>query len=314
MKKTILFLAAGALALAANARILRVNNASGSSAPYQTIGAALEAAAEGDTIMLDASTQTYGSVDLNKRVVVLGPGYWLTENGITEEGPGYAMLGSGVQNPTITAEGVVVKGLAFYRGITIKAPKAVVNKCRFTGGIVLEGADNCIIHQNIVAGDIRGDQYNKASYCQVTNNILTDGVNGFVDSYIAYNTMHIDNSVNFNLYTCRGCTVEHNWSTTELKANETAAAENNFSANHVSEDYKELLHSLNYGTDGIIDRDVANLEVDAQLRDAYGAFAGATPYVLSGVPAGPVIQDLVVPASVERGSKLQVTVKVGIQQ
>ena len=179
---------------------------------------------------------------------------------------------------------------------------------------MLEGADNCIIHQNIVAGDIRGDQYNKASYCQVTNNILTDGVNGFVDSYIAYNTMHIDNSVNFNLYTCRGCTVEHNWSTTELKANETAAAENNFSANHVSEDYKELLHSLNYGTDGIIDRDVANLEVDAQLRYAYGAFAGATPYVLSGVPAGPVIQDLVVPASVERGSKLQVTVKVGIQQ
>ncbi len=314
MKKTIVFAVAAMLTLGANARILRVNNTSGSSAPYQTIEAALEAANEGDTIMVDASTQTYGLVDIAKRVVVLGPGYWLAENGITEEGPSYAMLGSGVQNPTITAEGVVIKGMSFYRGITIKAPKAVINKCLFGGGIVLEGADNCIIHQNIVSGDIRGEQTTPASYCQVTNNIITDGVNGFVDSYIAYNTMHVENGRLFNLYTCKGCTVEHNWSTTDLKANETAAANNNFSANYVSEDYKELLHSLLYSSDGIIDKDIAALEIDAQLRSTYGAFAGATPYIISGVPAGPVIQDLIVPASVERGSKLQVTVKVGVQQ
>ena len=313
MKKTILFAVAAMLTLAANARILRVNNTLGSSAPYQTIETAIETAAEGDTIMVDASTQTYGPVDINKRVVVLGPGYWLAENGITEEGPSYAMMGSGVQNPTITAEGVVIKGMTFYRDITVKAAKAVINKCNFGGSIRLEGADNCIIHQNIVSVGVRSDQYNKSSYCQVTNNIIMDEINGFVDSYIAYNTMHIENNL-FNLYTCRGCTVEHNWSTVDLKLNEMAAANNNFSANYVSEDYKELLHKCRYDQDGITDRDIANLKVDAQLRSTYGAFAGATPYIISGVPAGPVIQDLIVPASVERGSKLQVTIKVGMQQ
>ena len=54
MKKTLLILAAACMAVAANAKILRVSNVSGSSAPYSTIEAAHEAANAGDTIMVDS--------------------------------------------------------------------------------------------------------------------------------------------------------------------------------------------------------------------------------------------------------------------
>ena len=46
----------------------------------------------------------------------------------------------------------------------------------------------------------------------------------------------------------------------------------------------------------------------------YGAFAGDSPYVISGIPSAPVIEDLVVPTTVEAGSKMKVTIKVGIQK
>jgi hypothetical protein len=45
-----------------------------------------------------------------------------------------------------------------------------------------------------------------------------------------------------------------------------------------------------------------------------GAFNGDDPYVISGIPAGPVIQDITVPATVEQGGTLNVTIKLGIQK
>ena len=58
----------------------------------------------------------------------------------------------------------------------------------------------------------------------------------------------------------------------------------------------------------MIDKEILNLSKGL----AYGAFAGNDPYILSGVPAGPVVQDLIVPTTVEKGSKMNVTIKVGV--
>ena len=63
MRKKIVTLVALCAAIAVNATVLRVSNVSGSTAPYSTIEDALAAAAEGDTIMLDASAKDYGKND-----------------------------------------------------------------------------------------------------------------------------------------------------------------------------------------------------------------------------------------------------------
>lgn len=307
MKKTVLFLAAGILSLAANARILRVNNYSGGSTSYTTIAAALEAAVDGDTIMVDASGTAYDNPKIEKSIVLLGPGYYLIKNGITEEGASCAQMGSySTDRIYITAPSAVIKGMTIPGTIYVQAEKVVVNKCYVSDNISLNGqANNSIIHQNFVRYGISGGDYDysQPSYVQVTNNITLGNINGIKSGYIAYNTILINDT--YNMAYCKGCTIEHNWSQVELYRHEWTNT-NSMSDNYVSDDFAEFNR---YKAD---EADFAALDVPA--RNSYGAFAGSTPYVLSGVPAGPVVQDLVVPASVERGSKLQVTIKVGVQQ
>ena len=62
------------------------------------------------------------------------------------------------------------------------------------------------------------------------------------------------------------------------------------------------------------DKDIRDAELALTGGKNYGAFAGDSPYVLSGIPAAPVIQDLVMPTTVEKGKKMNVTIKVGIQK
>ena len=92
------------------------------------------------------------------------------------------------------------------------------------------------------------------------------------------------------------CTIEHNI----FKETPNINPSNYYGDNYVPE-------AWNYSTT-MTDKEV--LAVAPNLT--YGAFAGDDPYILSGVPAGPVIQDLIVPTTVEKGSKMSVTIKVGV--
>lgn len=303
MKKTFSFLAVLCMAVTANATILRVNNNTGSSAPYATVEEALEAAAEGDTIMVDASSQTYGSVTIDKRVVLLGPGYYLATNGIIAEGAESALF----TKLDIAAEGTVVKGIetkfANSTNMTIAAPKVVVNRCLIGGYFQLRNASNSIIHQNRIIGGLEayGSSYEE-SYIQVTNNFVGKRISCLSNSYIAYNTICT------NFYGCKNCTINNNWGSGDFFKDSSSAGGNSYNNNYVSDEYKACNNHAY--SDGYL----AAIEVDETLRSTYGAFAGDDPYVISGVPAGPVVQELVVPTTIEKGSKLQVTIKVGIQQ
>ena len=170
MKKIMLILAVACMTTAANARILRVSNVSGSSAPYASIQAAHDAANAGDTIMVDASSTRYtatssSNIDLTKRVVVIGPGYNLVQNGVVEEGASGASVGKF----TIKAEGTVIKGMTL-GSLTISAPKAVINRCHIGDISINKGADNVIISQNYITGTPSGT--NSALH-HIVNNIFT---------------------------------------------------------------------------------------------------------------------------------------------
>lgn len=299
MKKILFVLVAASMTMAAQATILRVSNVSGSSAPYKSINDAIYAAEEGDTIMVDASQTTHGNVTINKRVVLLGPGYWLQENGIIQEGGETASA-----NIWTIAKGVIIKGLTL-EGLTIQGDQTVINRCRVLNGITIDGANNCIIHQNYcryVAPYSLLDL--KTSNHQITNNIMT-GTNGFymgnfTNTLFAYNTCigaekprMMGNDGNGKVL---DCTIEHNVFI-ELPSVDTSNSMNN---NTVPQIWP-------YNTT-MTDREVQ--KALSNLTD--GAFAGNDPYILSGVPAGPVVQDLIVPTTVEKGSKMNVTIKVGV--
>lgn len=302
MKKTLLFLAAISMAVAANAKILRVSNVSGSSAPYSTIEAAHDAASSGDTIMIDASPNSYGEITLsvNKQLVLIGPGYWLVENGIISEGTSSASL----KKLTIKCEGTVVKGLSTGT-LVIDAPKVIINRCN-TGSISLN-ADNCIISQNFVEGAIKGgNSSSRSQYHQITNNIFHQqstyasyAIDYIGNSYIAYNTTRLS-SINFT--GVNNSTIEYNIAPDFRNISSDCSFSNNYTTT-----------AYNKGLGGnSIDSDYFSIELPSEDQGKYGAFEGDSPYILSGVPSGPVIQDLVVPTTVEMGTKMNVTIKVGM--
>lgn len=301
-----LILVAACMTAAANAKILRVSNVSGSSAPYSSIDAAHDAASSGDTIMLDVSNIKYGTntTTLTKKLVIIGAGYWLCENGIVNEGMG----ASKVQLFHVKAEGTVIKGIEL-DALYIEAPKVVINRCKVgTTGIGLEkGADNCVISQNFISGSVssRGGSSVRSNFTQITNNIFTFTVTGssfggFANSYIAYNTFRTS-----QLYVG-----DTNNSTFENNIVQTIKDVNDGSNSYANNYETNIIHTQ--ATNDFIDKDYYALEIPADVISKYGAFAGDSPYVLSGVPSGPVIQDLVVPTTVEMGSKLNVTVKIGM--
>lgn len=303
MRKTIVTLVALCAAMAVNATVLRVSNVSGSTAPYSTVQAALDAAVEGDTIVLDASGSDYGKITIDKRITLMGPGYWLQENGIINEGGGYARVG-GID---IKASGTVICGLykpGMDNGVTIfkEMKNVVIKRCYIVGSIhIQENADRCVIHQNFLRmhADIPriGNMYQSSSNHQITNNIIANDFTlyNIHDSYFAYNTLVSMSKVRISEST--NITLEKNiWK--EQPSSSTCSFSDNLSKD------------ITFDTGTQIDKDVKAMN----LSSTQGAFAGDSPYVLSGVPSAPVIEDLVVPTTVEYGSNMQVTIKVNVQK
>ena len=312
MKKAILLLGVAAICGAAQATILRVNNTIGAGAPYSDLTAAIGAAQVGDTIVVDGSSTSYGDVTIDKSLVVMGPGYWRTQNGLSAEGTNSAL----VQNLTIssTAETTVVRGMEVNANLRINASQVVANRCLVRGSIHLaSGTTRVVVHQCFIGGLVYG---NGSSYAQITNNILTrrytdSGLyNKLIDSYIAYNTttndwtnIHYSDDVD-----CSGCTFENNIATF-LRGS---------SANSYVGNYNQQEGEGNRIYSGLdTDLAVKNQSMSDEKRaaiDGKGAFAGNDPYAISGIPAGPVVEDVTVPVSVEQGNTLNVTVKLGIQK
>lgn len=325
MKKTLTLMVAMCMTVAANAKILRVSNLEGNSAPYSSISEALNAATNGDTIMVDGSNNSYGSLKRSdnpeenhpvvRKVVILGPGYWLTENGKTDIGAASAI----VEDIDICADGVEICGMYINGKLTIASNKVVVNRCHIQWGIGIEKKlEDIIIHQNAISGGISGELYNNSNgifppvvtinNVQVTNNIFMNDPTGsgrygtvanFNQSVIAnntwaewtsiclsqiYNSTVKDNIFNERLERCDGSTFTNN-------------QDGGFNVAEVEKDIK---------TDLDVQKRTAGLTV--------GAYTGNDPYVVSGIPTGTVIEDLSIPASVREGEKLNITIKLGVSR
>ena len=319
MKKTVLIFAAALITSAAQATILRVSNVVNSGAPYTTIGDAIYAAEEGDTVMVDGSATKYSSsatIEVSKKIVLMGPGYWRSENGIIQEGVHDATIG----NIRVSVDdGATITGLVIDGNVSIQVSHVTITRCKITGdighGMPSNGVSNTVIHQCYLQGMIEGyanNNYNTG--LQITNNILTrravnsgGSVTGVIryiaDSYIAFNTFvgstySIDD---YHIMNVSGCTIEKNF-IPRVGSISGCSYIDNIETTVISNPATDL--AVKTAT-----------EQEANVTPAYGitgAFAGDDPYVISGLPSGPVVEDITVPASVAMGSKLNVTIKLGV--
>ena len=292
MKKEIVFLATFLITIGANANILRVNNVD-SSAPYASIAAAVTAAVDGDTIMVEGSTVDYDETTINKRLVILGPGYWLRENGITTE----SAQSANINGITTTEGGTVIMGIHVWGGFRVEGAKTVITRCRLDEGVsIAKGINNCVIHQCFIGGDV-GSGYDHSYYHQITNNIFgAMNCKGIGDSQIAYNTSYTHWGESF--WNSGNCKIEKNiFYTNDINVGDGNTIQDNYIAGDAYQDIQT-------------DKDVRDTKLPS-AADGFGAFAGNDPYVISGIPAGPMIEELTIPTSVEEGGTMEVTLKLG---
>lgn len=308
MKKAIFFVAVAAICGAAQATVLRVNNNAGSGAPYSDVSSAINAANEGDTIMIDQSATNYGSFEVDKPLVILGPGYFRVVNGFTSEGASSAQVFE--MRIYEAAAGTVVRGLEVTDDIAVYAPNVVINRCYFSGNYGIKvnaSATRCIIHQNFFNGD-RGVNGTSANYTQITNNIFCTRytiITGINEGYIAYNTFAYMSNGGSQINECSNCTIEKN-----IGRDLGSISSCSYADNYIVDKWIYTDRSIDLA---IKNQKFTDPDIIAGVTGR-GAFSGDDPYVISGIPAGPVITDITVPASVEQGNTLNVTIKLGVQK
>lgn len=113
------------------AKIWRVNNNGGVAADFTTLQAAHNGAAAGDTLHLEGSPDSYGGLSCSKKLVIIGPGFFLGENPNTQALALPAYVNAISFN--VGSEGSVVMGCDFNaNSVNIFCNDIVVKRNKFS--------------------------------------------------------------------------------------------------------------------------------------------------------------------------------------
>ena len=343
MKKPLAFLVALVIGFPLSAATLRVNNAAGTSPDHATIQAAINAAADGDTILIEGSATAYaGFTVLNKRLNLIGPGYGLGLNLGTPANKLGASVGSSISYIRTssasagTADGSLVMGLEFAYDLTLDGcANVTVSRCAFglqSGSARLQvSGPNNLVSQCFMKGSSVLYFYSPGgsfSGTRIENNVMPDygfyvGSATLAHIYLRNNllsgfgglasgvTLQADNNIflsavsssssatfrnNILPTTPSGLTGSGNLTgvvlTTVIPAyqNSSASPDGRY---QLSTDV--INPALNAGTDGT----------------HIGPFGGPNPYILSGIPPLPTIDEISAPQFAAPGAPLTIRVKVG---
>jgi hypothetical protein len=143
------------------AKIWRVKNNAGANA-IATLAAAQDTATNGDTIHVEASATAYASITIRKKLIIIGPGYFLGDN----------------PNTQATKQNAVVNGLTLYAG----GSGSVIMGLDFNGNNVSVYASDVVIRRNKFSS-VNGTTYDYSTG-SVTLNTNYEGDNAPVRNII----------------------------------------------------------------------------------------------------------------------------------
>jgi hypothetical protein len=327
------FLLAGMASHAQN--ILRVNNNVGVNAPYTTISAAIAAAGVNDIVMLEGSITNYGSVTINKKVTIVGPGYFLAENQNLQATIQPALIGAVVLNNG--ASGSSFSGLSFTDTFTINAASNVsLTQSNFVptcfSRIILTGAAiNNRISGNYIPISTCGNDVsinaNGATHTGtiISNNFCAAGVFlGSTSIFTIANNILGGTNISGGGGNMQNSVIQNNIFTGSISDGTGSIIKNNvFVSPQTGLDPTNLVNqplaSLFVGLVGNTTDTQWRLKVGSPATGVgvasadCGIYGGATPYRPSGIIAGqPTITNFVSPASVSQNGTLNVKVSAKV--
>lgn len=296
---------------------LRVNN-SGGGAPYTTIADAVAAAIDGDTIYVDGSSANYSGLTLTKRVVIIGPGYFLGSNPETQAHPSNATINT-VLNFNAGSEGSIIMGMHFTHSLNINTNNIVVKRNRFSSSsstnflTIGSSVNNIIISQNFMSLS-----YNCISISTNATGILI--MNNYIEttspSYHLISMSATSEASIYNNILSGGGRLSINNSSVHnniVMSTGTNSFSNNMVANNVCSVTQFPAPNNLQNVVMILVFDLSDPSPDGQYRliddptnpaIGYGLtgidcgmFGGPDPYRLSGIPNVPAIYQFFAPAT-----------------
>lgn len=322
----------------AGAKSWRLSNNPAVKAHFSTFQAAHDAAAAGDTIYVDGTgvNLSYGAATVSKKLIIIGPGYFLDENDSTQVSKTVARFYS--MDIQTSAEGTEVYGIYFHHfsgyNLNIRASNVVISRNYFNQStndrILLNGnIQNVTITQNyafklqtasgmtsniLVANNFFGDRLEMGNTSSgiFINNVVKLHIQVY-NSAIKNNIIYSEGSSNVlsENFSGSGNTIGHNISRVNLgvSANSTNKANVN-----MSEVFVDFAGNQGYSADGRWQLKPGGPASGAGENGTdCGMFGGSAPYVLSGLPPVPRIYEAIVPTSGSSVSGLPVIIKVKAQ-
>ena len=313
MKTSILSIVAILMFNASFAKIWRVNNSAGITADFTTAQAANDAASvlPGDTIHLEPSTTSYGSLGTNKRLVWLSIGAFLGSH----TGEQYYSYGGRVDGLNVNDGSANSVFSIVTSSINISAANIGLIRCHVIGNIQLyansgTGPNNDIVLNCYCTGALL--IYNGSNH-NVSNNIFGDyiycgtGAGAFIVNNVFNATSASTNSV-------ANCTIQNNIfnKVTSAYPFTSCVVEYNMAAGNVlppgnNNQNNITMSNVFVNDNGSTDADFVLKAYSPQTLNPasgtgiggvdLGAYGGTTPFKPALQPAIPAIYKIVAPAA-----------------
>lgn len=318
------------------AAIITVNNST-SNADYTSIDSAIANANVDDEIRVYGSPISYGTVNVNKRVKIIGVGYFLTENPQTQT-TGSSVVIQQIYFKTGSA-GASLIGVYLSSTTFIQEDNIFLKRCRLHRvdiynriGLVINQCFSNSFIQNMSGGNTTGLVISNSVFDYIftasTSNIISGTfTNNIFTSYhnlaqLPKNSIYKNNifTATNNGYTVNeagGSIFENNiWSQSQGYVNLTNGNTGSNTGNLFSVSSSSMFEgTTGNSTDGQYQLKTGSPAIGAGKNGIdCGIFGGTEPYVLSGIPPIPNIYELNAPTSVTTSGGLQITIKLKANQ
>jgi len=334
MKKSLTLIIVALMGFSAQAKVYRVNNNPGTGAQFTSFQTAHDSCHTGDTIYVEGTTISYGTVNISKKINVIGPGYFLAQNPQTQVNPSSALFtqincNTGSTGTYLT--GLDIQFLLLNAGVTNIVIKRNHIGCPSCSGSSSNGPfylssnnSNVLIIQNYIVGAQSGGfaPLTIAAGCSnvtVSNNYIEGTGGGYpvINVDVAANAIVTNNifkgttnaptainnsSVNNNFFLSpgsaalsgTGSSYHNNFSIANQFDTITGG---NINHNHIGVNMTNVIIGSG-SSDGMYKLKAGSPAIGAGFNsEDCGIFGGLDPYILSGIPTVPSIYFFAAPTS-----------------
>lgn len=308
------------IALNLNAKVFRLNNNPAISSDFKDLSIAMQSLRAGDTLYAEGSETSYGDLIIDKKIVIIGAGYNLAENEISNLNTFPAEFSNLQINPN--ADGTRLMSLVFKsksssnQDVFIKSNDVTIQRCLFMNNLDINLDSNIMniaIIQNYTTESILAKKSASMNNVLIANNIVLQSIKFSNNSKI-----NIKNNIVRKIISANNSNILNN---IQLDENITKTFTCGFSGNNNTYSGNLTRNQLKYiptGEHNLLGIEMSSIfetyENDfAKINDARwklkqnspakkygndgadsGIFGGSTPYVLSGLPPVPIIKDILI--------------------